>query len=123
MKSLAFPKMFNSSSTLTKTDYEASKECIHLLLSSEKGTFKYDPLFGVKLKRYTFDQNNYILRDQLIDEIYTQLSVFTPQLQVNKSDIIIEQTGTKLTARFKAINKADYTTNMYSLALMGLEEN
>ena len=29
-----------------------------------------DPDFGIRLKRYTFNQNNYILRDVLIDEIY-----------------------------------------------------
>lgn len=123
MKSISFPKMFNSTSTLVKTDYDASKECIHLLLSSEKGTFKYDPLFGIRLKRYTFDQNNYILRDQIIDEIYTEMEVFTPQLSVNRSDIKIEQVGSKLTATIKATNKADYTTNLYSLVLMGSDED
>ena len=122
MKSISFPKMFNSTSTLVKTDYDASKECIHLL-SSEKGTFKYDPLFGIRLKRYMFDQNNYILRDQIIDEIYTEMEVFTPQLSVNRSDIKIEQVGSKLTATIKATNKADYTTNLYSLALMGSDED
>ena len=115
--------MFNSTSTLVKTDYDASKECIHLLLSPEKGTFKYDPLFGIRLKRYMFDQNNYILRDQIIDEIYTEMEVFTPQLSVNRSDIKIEQVGSKLTATIKATNKADYTTDLYSLALMGSDED
>ena len=123
MKSISFPKMFNSTSTLVKTDYDASKECIHHLLSSEKGTFKYDPLFGIRLKRYTFDQNNYILRDQIIDEIYTEMEVFTPQLSVNRSYIKIEQVGSKLTATIKATNKADYTTDLYSLALMGSDED
>ena len=51
------------------------------------------------------------------------MEVFTPQLSVNRSDIKIEQVGSKLTATIKATNKADYTTNLYSLALMGSDED
>ena len=32
------------------------------------------------LNKYLFDQNNYILKDMLIDTIYTQLALFLPQL-------------------------------------------
>lgn len=122
MKSIAFPKMFTTSSTLVKSDYDASSECIHLLLGSERGTFTYDPFFGIKLKRYTFNQNDYVLRDQIIDEILTALANFAPQLKVERKNIGIKQSGARLTATIKATNMADYTTDMYDLVLMDAEQ-
>ena len=87
MKSIAFPKMFNSNSTNTVKDMEATRQNTLLLLRSEKGELFGDPYFGLRLKRYIFEQNNYILRDVIIDEIYTQLALFMPQLIVERKDI------------------------------------
>ena len=81
MKSMAFPSMFNSNSTKIKKDLDATKQNTLLLLHSEKGELFGDPYFGIRLKRYLFEQNNFILKDILIDEIYTQLALFLPQLK------------------------------------------
>ena len=122
MKSIAFPKMFNIGSTLIKKDEEASKECLYLLLSSEKGSLVEDPFFGIRLKKYTFNQNSFILRDIIIDEIYTQIKLFCPQITVERNDISINQdTKGRLTAKIKATNKIDYTTNLYDLVLFNSE--
>ena len=117
MKSIAFPKMFNKNSTNISKDFNATKQNTLLLLHSEKGDLFGDPYFGIRLKRYLFDQNNYILKDIIIDEIYTQLALFMPQLIVKRNDIKIKQDRAKLYCNFKATNQANFKTDMYSLVL------
>ena len=123
MKSLEFPHMFNTSNTRVKDNsFDATMQNLKLLINSEKGEMFGDPFFGIRLKRYAFNQNNYVLRDILIDEIYSQLLVFMPQLTVLRENIKIEQKGNKLTLKIRAINNVDFTTNMYELALFDEEE-
>lgn len=118
MKSIEFPQMFNSNSTRIKTDLKATRQNLLLLLHCEKGEMFGDPYFGIRLKKYIFEQNNYILRDIIIDEIYTQLALFMPQLTVERKNIKIVQTAkATLVCTFKAVNKVDFTTNIYSLVL------
>ena len=118
MNSLKFPKLFNNSSTNVVKDYDATLQDVKLLLCSEKGELFGDPFFGIRIKRYAFNQNNYVLRDILIDEIFTQLSTFAPQLTIDRRDIDIVQKNNKMYVKIKAINKIDFTTNMYELVLM-----
>jgi len=117
MKSIEFPNILKSNSTNIIKDLNATKQNTLLLLKSEKGELFGDPYFGIRLKRYIFEQNNYILRDIIIDEIYTQLALFIPQIKVNRADIKIVQDRAKLYCNFKAINQIDFTTDMYSLVL------
>ena len=117
MKSISFPKMFNLNSTNLEKDLAATKQNTLLLLRSEKGDLFGDPYFGIRLKKYLFEQNNYILKDVIIDEIYTQLALFMPQLIVKRSDLKIEQSRAKLYCRFKAMNQANFKTDKYSLVL------
>lgn len=118
MNSISFPKMFNSTSTNVVTDYDATLQDVKLLLCSEKGELFGDPFFGIRLKRYMFNQNNYVLRDILLDEIFTQLVTFAPQLSIERKNIDIIQRGKTIYAKIKAINKVDFTTNTYELVLM-----
>ena len=122
MNSIGFPEMFKSSATLVVKDREASLQDLQLLLASEKGELFGDPFFGVRVKKYTFNQNNYVLRDILVDEIFTQVKVFAPQITVNRDDIKIIQTGNTLVTNIKGINKLDFTTDMYQLELFNDEE-
>ena len=71
--SIAFPKMFKSVRTLTVKDHDATESNLKLLLASERETLFGDPDFGTKTRRYIFEQNNEILRDIIIDEIYTAI--------------------------------------------------
>ena len=109
--------MFNSNSTKVVKGLEATKQNTLLLLHSEATELFGDPYFGVRIKRYLFDQNNYILKDILIDEIYTKIAVFLPQIKLNRKDIKIIQDRAKLYCNFKATNVIDFTTNTYSLVL------
>ena len=117
MNSISFPNMFTTTSTLVVKDKDASMQDLKLLLASEKGELFGDPFFGVRIKKYTFNQNNYVLRDILVDEIFTQVKIFAPQLTVNRNDIKVIQKGNKLYATIKGINKLDFTTDMYQLEL------
>jgi phage baseplate assembly protein W len=96
------------------------------LLGSEKREFVSDPDYGVAIKRYMFEQNNYILKDIIIDEIYTQLSIFIPQIIINRKDITITQNGNgkraRLDATIKVTNRLDFTTNTFDLVLFNNEE-
>lgn len=129
MRSIQFPKMFSTNGTnvTDSSDYkEATSQNLKLLLRSEKGELFGDPYFGIRIKKYIFDQNSYILKDVLIDEIYTQLALFMPQLKVERKNIEIIQDENDVKAvlhcRFKAINQIDFTTDMYNLALYIQEE-
>ena len=117
MNSISFPHMFNSCSTNTVKDYDATLQDLELLLCSEQGELFGDPYFGVQLRKYIYTQNNYLLKDILIDEIYTKLVTFAPQLTVTRKNIDIIQKGIKIYIKIKAINKIDFTTNMYELVL------
>jgi len=122
MNSINFPKMFTTTTTKVVKEYDATSQDLVLLLKSEKGELIGDPFFGIRLKRYIFNQNSSILRDVLIDEIYSQLLVFAPQLTLTREDIKIEHVGNRLIAKIKAINKVDFTTNMYQISLFTNEE-
>lgn len=117
MKSIDFPKMFNSNSTRVIENKEATKRNLQSLLLSEKGEFLSDPFFGIRLKRYIFEQNDSVLRDVIIDEIYSQIAIFMPQLKVTRKDITIIQDRSTLYARIKCINRLDFTTDMFNIVI------
>ena len=80
MYSIAFPDMFSSSSTLLYKDRDATASNMKLLLGSWKKSLIGDPYFGTNLKRFLYEQNNIILQDLIIDEIYISLHIFMPQV-------------------------------------------
>lgn len=122
MNSIQFPNMFSKMSTYIVSDHEATLQNLKSLLLSEKGELTGDPYFGVKLKKYFYDQNNYVLKEILIDELYTQIATFMPQIHIRRQDITIEQDNTTLYANIKATNQLDFTTDMYSIVLLDEED-
>jgi phage baseplate assembly protein W len=118
MKSISFPDMFNSSSTNVVSGKEATASNLRLLLQSEKGDLFGDPYYGVNVKKYLFEQNNHVLRDIIIDDIYTALILFMPQLIVKRSDIVVVTNNkTTLVANLKVTNRSNYVTDLYSIIL------
>lgn len=127
MRSIKFPKMFNPNSTRvwkSSEHLEATKQNTKLLLQTNRGELFGDPYFGLMFKRYLFDQNSYILRDAIIDMIYTQLAIFIPQVKVKREDIEIIQDRErgKLYCKFSGISQIDYTFNTYNLVLFDEKE-
>lgn len=122
MRSYKFPKMFksNSSQIWREDEYgKATRQNALLLLQSERGELVCDPYFGILLKHYMFNQNSYILKDMLIDTLYTQIAIFLPQIRVtrNSIDIISDKQKGKLFCKFSGINQIDYTHNTFNLLL------
>jgi hypothetical protein len=122
MRSYKFPKMFksNSSRIWREDEYnKATKQNVLILLQSERGELECDPYFGILLKHYMFNQNSYILKDMLIDTIYTQIAIFLPQVKVSRNsiDIISDNTKGRLYCSFSGINQIDYTHNTFNLLL------
>ena len=122
MRSYKFPKMFksNSSRIWREDEYnKATKQNVLILLQSERGELECDPYFGVLLKHYMFNQNSYILKDMLIDTIYTQIAIFLPQVKVTRDsiDIISDPLKGRLYCSFSGTNQIDYTHNTFNLLL------
>lgn len=122
MRSYKFPKMFrsNSSQIWREDEYsKATKQNALLLIQSERGEFECDPYFGILLKHYMFNQNSYILKDMLIDTIYTQIAIFLPQIRITRDsiDIVSDNIKGKLYCRFSGTNQIDYTHNTFNLLL------
>lgn len=121
MNTISFPKIFNGNSTAVKYGDDATKQSIQLLVSCECGEFFGDPDFGIHLKRYFFEQNNVILKDILIDEIYTKIVDYCPQIYLERKDITMFISGNKLVANIVYKNQETFITNMFSLVLFKVE--
>ena len=127
MRSMKFPKMFNTNNTRAwkSSEYnEATSQNTKLLLHCERGELIGDPYFGLLLKHFMFDPNSYVLRDQIIDMIYTQLAQFSPQVKVERKNISVykDREKGKLYCEFSGINQIDYTVNTYTLVLFDVSE-
>lgn len=122
MRSYKFPKMFNTNSSRIWLENEygkATKQNVLILLNSERGELECDPYFGILLKHYMFNQNSYILKDMLIDTIYTQIAIFLPQVKVSRNDInlVSDPLKGRIYCTFSGTNQIDYTHNTFNLLL------
>lgn len=118
MISIAFPNMFNRTVTNTVFDYDASLQNLKMLLWTEKGELFGDPYFGTGLKKYLYEQNDKVLKDILIDDIYTAIATFMPQLLIDRKDIDLKIEGAKIIAVISAMNRVDFKTNLYNIVLL-----
>ena len=119
IKSIAFPNMFTRTSTNFVTDKEATFQNLKYLILSEKGELFGDPFYGVGLKKYLFDQNDTIIKDLVLDDMYTAVATFMPQLRINRNDLKL-RTGDKgeIFVDIRAVNQLDFTTDLYSIVLL-----
>lgn len=118
MYSIAFPSIFkNGVKTELFKDSDATRSNLKLLLNSERYSLFGDPFYGTALKRILFEQNSVLLRDIIIDEIYTSILTFMPQIRVDRKDITITTDDYSVHARIKCVNLIDYTVNLYDINL------
>ncbi len=119
IKSIEFPNMFTRTSTNFVTDKEATFQNLKYLILSEKGELFGDPFYGVGLKKYLFDQNDTIIKDLVLDDMYTAIATFMPQLRINRNDLKL-RTGDKgeIFVDIRAVNQLDFTTDLYSIVLL-----
>ena len=119
MKSIAFPQMFTRTVTNTISDHDATLQNLKLLLWSEKGELFGDPYYGTGFKKYLYDQNDLVLEDIIIDDVYTTIALFMPQIKVNRKDIKLTRDDKgQLSVTIKCTNLVDFTTDLYTIVLM-----
>lgn len=109
--------MINSVSTNLFEDKEAIKSNLVLILSSEKRTLFGDPQFGATLKKYLFEQSHSIVADLVVDEIYSTIVSYIPQLTISRKDITLTTDGTDLFVELKVTYNLDNTSDLYLINL------
>ena len=121
MYSFAFPNMLSSTQANLISDKEAVKSNLKLLLSSERLSLFGDPYCGSRLKRALFEQASSLIVDLMIDEIYTTIITFIPQVFLTRKDITITTDGTDLFAHINYVYVPDNTSDLYSINLTTYE--
>lgn len=122
MRSIAFPIMLGNSSTNIIRDHDATASNLKLLLLSDKTSLFGDPYFGTNIKKLIHDQNNIVIRDLVIDDIYTAITTFMPQIIVKRGDIKVTSDKSNVYVNLKCLNLIDYTTDLYNINLTSSEE-
>ena len=122
MNAVRFPKMFNSNKTAIVKDKEATEQNLKSLLASFKKTLLGDPYFGSNLQKLLFEHNNVILQDLVIDDVYSVINTYMPQIRVIRDNITVTSDGNSVIVNIRAQNLLDYTFSEYSLNLLTVEE-
>jgi len=118
MYSFQFPEMVSSARSLLVSDYDATLSNLKLLLLSDKYTLFGDPYFGTNLKRLLYSPNDVVLKDIVIDDIYTAILTFMPQIKILRKNILLNIEKSKISVNIVCTNLLDYTTNMYEINLL-----
>lgn len=121
MYSIKFPDMLSSARTNLIKDKEATLSNTRLLLASWKTSLFGDPYFGTNIKRFIYEQNNIILRDIIIDDIYVSLTEFIPQLYVTRKDITLSLNQNTIICTINCINKLNNEIDLYTINLTEAE--
>ena len=117
MYSIAFPEIFSSAGTRLIKDKDATISNLRLLLASWKNSLFGDPYFGSNIKNFIYEQNNIILRDLIIDDIYVSIQQFMPQIYIKREDIEIINDGVDVYVNINCINKVDKELITYQINL------
>lgn len=122
MYSFDFPVMIRNNSAALLSDKLAVKSNLKLLFSSERQELFGDPYFGTLLKRVIFEQSSSLVTDLLIDEIYTSVTTFIPQIFLTRKDIKLEiKNDIELYAVITYVYLPDNTSDMYTILLTDTE--
>lgn len=113
--------MFTSCKARTVKDKEATKQNLRLLLLSWKTSLFGDPYYGTNLKRLLYEQNNIVTHDRIIDDLYTAIIDFMPQILIKREDIKITKEKDVVYITIRCANNIDYTMDTYELKLMSEE--
>lgn len=117
MYSFAFPRMLNSTTANLVQDKDAIRSNMILLLSSERDTLFGDPYYGSELKKYLFEQSGAIVPDLLIDELYTTIQTFMPQVRLTRKDINVYVIKSSLYADINYYYVIDNTSDLFTIKL------
>lgn len=122
MNAIKFPDMLNNNKANIVEGIEATAQNLKYLLLSNKLTLLGDPYFGANLQKLLYENNNVVLRDLVVDEIYTAISTFMPQIRVLRKNINVDSDGNKIIVNIKAQNLLDFSFAEYNVVLTNVEE-
>lgn len=117
MYSLSFPKIFAGSKTKLVKDKEAAKNNLKLVLMSTKRSLLGDPYFGSNIKKFLYEPNDIIMREMIMDEVYTAIRQYVPQVLTERNNIVVNSDKEVVTVDiyYKYLN--DATPDMFSIQL------
>lgn len=122
MNAIKFPDMIVSNRTMVVTDKDATYQNLKTLLQSEKYTLLGDPYFGSNIMALMFNNNNAVLRDIVVDDIYTVISTYMPQIRVLRENITVTSNRNSVNVKIFAQNLLDYSFDEYQINLLKTEE-
>ena len=122
MNAVRFPDMLSSNKTAIVKDKDATRQNLEMLLQSEKLTLLGDPYFGTNLSKLFFEYNNVVLQDIIIDDIYSAINTYMPQVRVLRDNIILTSVGNTVRVHIVAQNLLDYSFDEYDIKLLTVEE-
>lgn len=122
LNAIRFPDMLSSNKAAIVTDKAATQQNLKLLLLSNKYTLFGDPYFGSNIRRLLFEYNNVILQDLVIDDIYSAINTYMPQIRVLRQNIVVTSDGNSVSVTIRAQNLLDYSFDEYTINLLNVEE-
>ena len=124
MYSINFPNIFNGSKVFLAKDYDAVKNNLTALLSSNKGGLFGDPWYGTRLQTLLWEQAyDPIVRDLIKDDIFEAIYSYMPQITVHRDDITIDVIDNLVTASIKVTSDSGVESNLYEITLLTGAEN
>lgn len=121
MYSIRFPEMLSNQKTILVQDHDATAQNLRCLLLSDKMSMMGDPYYGTNLKRLLYSQSK-ILKDILLDDIFTAIAQFMPQVKMSRNDMDIYVINQNVYVRFKCTNILDHVNNLYEICLTSTEQ-
>lgn len=121
MYSFAFPTMLTNTRSALLSDLEAVRSNLKLTLQSERLSLFGDPFFGTQLKRLIFEQSHSIVVDLVVDEIYTTIITFIPQVYLSREDIELTTNGVDLFVTIRYVYLPNNTNDLYKINLTNYE--
>lgn len=119
MISIKFPDMLSLNKVnLIYDNSEATLSNLRTLLHCDRNIMFGDPAFGSYAREYLFEQNDAMLREIIVDGIYTTIRRYMPQLSLTRSNITVTSDGHKVSANISCINNIDATVNNYNIDLI-----
>ena len=116
--------MLSINETKLAKDHEATYNNLYLILKTTTKECLYgDPYYGTNLLRIIYQQNSILLKDIVVDEIYTAITTYVPQLKLTRKNINVTSKGTKLFAEIRAINLIDQQLDLYEIELTDFSES
>lgn len=119
MISIKFPDMLSVNKVnLLYTNSDSTLNNLRVLLNCDRKTLLGDPAFGSYAREYLFEQNDAMLREIIVDGVYTTIRRYMPQLSLSRSNITVTSDGYKVSANISCINNIDATVNNYNIDLL-----